>query len=157
MISGKFPVWRSMLYVPVNVDRFVEKAPTSGADAIILDLEDAVTMEEKANARLLVQAAAAQVGKNGSDVLVRINHPWSLAVHDIAACVGRDVDALLLPKVDSPGAVQTIADLCAEQEQAKGMPIGSTRFFLRIESTLGFVRLHEIVNESVHLAPERGA
>ena len=43
----RMPVWRSMLFVPVNVDRFVDKAHTRGADAIILDLEDAVPVSEK--------------------------------------------------------------------------------------------------------------
>ena len=52
------PVWRSLLYVPVNVDRYVDKAHTRGADGVILDLEDSVPPAEKAQARTLIDAAA---------------------------------------------------------------------------------------------------
>ncbi len=47
------PVWRSMLYVPANVERFVDKAHARGADAIIVDLEDSVLPAEKAADRKL--------------------------------------------------------------------------------------------------------
>lgn len=57
----ELPVWRSLLYVPANVPRFIEKAHTRGADAIMLDLEDSVPVSEKAAAREAVTAAAAQV------------------------------------------------------------------------------------------------
>ena len=55
-MSGALPTWRSLLYVPATQPRFVEKAHTRGADAIILDLEDAVAPAEKDRAR----AALAQ-------------------------------------------------------------------------------------------------
>ena len=47
----ELPVWRSLLFVPVNVDRFVKKAHTRGADAIQLDLEDSIPPSEKDSAR----------------------------------------------------------------------------------------------------------
>jgi citrate lyase subunit beta/citryl-CoA lyase len=55
------PVWRSLLYVPVNIEKFVDKAHTRGADVLQLDLEDAVPHSEKAGARKLVEKNAARV------------------------------------------------------------------------------------------------
>ncbi len=83
----ELPVWRSLLYVPVNVDRFVDKAHARGADAIQLDLEDSVPTSEKEAARRMVPAAAAKVGRAGADVLVRINRPWRLALKDLEVSV----------------------------------------------------------------------
>ena len=56
----ELPVWRSLMYVPVNVDKYVDKAHTRGADVIQLDIEDSVPPAEKAKARTLVEAAAKQ-------------------------------------------------------------------------------------------------
>ena len=52
----ELPVWRSLMYVPVNVDKYVDKAHTRGADVIQLDIEDSVPPAEKAKARTLVEA-----------------------------------------------------------------------------------------------------
>ena len=56
--NRRLPVWRSMMFVPVNVDKFVDSAHTRGADVIILDLEDSILPKDKERARTLVAAAA---------------------------------------------------------------------------------------------------
>ena len=66
-MKPELPVWRSLLYVPVNVEKFVEKAHTRGADVIQLDLEDAVPPAEKEKARALVEKNAARVRRGGAD------------------------------------------------------------------------------------------
>src|SRR3954451_774660 len=98
----ELPVWRSLLYVPVNVEKYVEKAHTRGADCIQLDLEDSVPPAEKDHARTLVAPAAARVRRGGADVIVRINRPLAMTVRDIEACVGPDVDGLVITKIDGP-------------------------------------------------------
>src|SRR5690606_23467456 len=100
------PLWRSILFVPANAPRFVEKAHERGADAIIIDLEDAVAPAEKANARALVPEVAAKVGRAGAGVLVRINRPWRLAVRDLEAAVSPAVAAIALPKTEDAGHVR---------------------------------------------------
>lgn len=136
--------WRSLLYVPVTSERFVEKAHTRGADAIILDLEDAVAPSEKERARELVASAAASVGQAGADVLVRINRPWRLAVRDLEAAIGPDVDGLFLPKVDSAAHVRALAEVAAEVESERGLPVGQTLFVPRIEGPAGLLNAAEI-------------
>ena len=80
-------VRRSALILPVNVQRFVERAYTRGADAIVLDLEDSVPPQAKPAARELVQPSLALAGKGGADVLVRINKAFELAVADLDAAI----------------------------------------------------------------------
>jgi citrate lyase subunit beta/citryl-CoA lyase len=133
------PRWRSLLYVPVTSERFVAKAHERGADAIILELEDAVAPSEKERARGLVADAAARVGKGGADVLVRVNRPWRLAVRDLEAAIGPDVRALVLPKVDHAEHVLALAEIAASVEEERGLPVGHTQFFPRIEGPKGLL------------------
>ncbi|MBT5810887.1 MAG: CoA ester lyase, partial [Rhodospirillaceae bacterium] len=138
------PVWRSLLYVPVNVDRYVDKAHERGADGIILDLEDSVTPAEKATARTLIGAAAEKVSRNGADVLVRINRPLELAVRDIEAAVMPGVMALKLPKIQSAEHVQLIAELVTECEVRQGMEVGSTWLLPMVETADAFFQIDKI-------------
>ncbi|MER8801181.1 aldolase/citrate lyase family protein, partial [Mesorhizobium sp. M0998] len=93
--------WRSLLFVPANNVRFTQKACTSHADAIILDLEDAVLAGKKAEARSAVQGVAAGLCTGTRDILVRINRPLSLAVRDIEAAVCEHVKAIVVAKAAS--------------------------------------------------------
>jgi citrate lyase subunit beta / citryl-CoA lyase len=138
--------WRSLLYVPVISERFVAGAHKRGADAIILELEDAVAPSEKERARGLVADAATSVGKGGADVLVRINRPWRLAVRDIEASVGSRVHGLVLPKVDSAPHVVAVAEVVAQVEADRGLEPGSTVLFPRIESPKGLQNVAEIAD-----------
>jgi citrate lyase subunit beta/citryl-CoA lyase len=140
------PLWRSVLYVPVTAERFVEKAHLRGADAVALELEDGVAPAEKERARGLVADSAPIVGRSGADVLVRINRPWRLAVRDIEASVGKDVRGLVLPKVDSAEHVRAIADVVEEVERDRGLAVGHTVFFLRIESPEAVLHAAEIAD-----------
>ncbi len=146
------PCWRSMLYVPVNVDRFVDKAHTRGADAIILDLEDSIAPSAKEEARTLVPAAAEKVRRGGADVVVRINRPWRLAVRDIEASVGPLVDALALPKLSGADHVRLIDEVVTEMEEAQGLPLGHTRFVAMIETADAYLRMQEIATASPRIA-----
>lgn len=141
---SELPVWRSMLYVPVIVPRFVAGAADRGADAIILDLEDSVPLAEKARARELVPQSVAEVGRRGADVLVRVNRPWRLLVRDLEACAIAGVRALALPKVDSPEQVAAVADIVDELEVERGLPRGGIRFVPMIETAAAVFRVQAI-------------
>ena len=135
------PRWRSLLYVPVVSERFVAKAHERGADAVILELEDAVAPSEKDRARTLIPEAAARVGRGGADVLVRINRPWRLAVRDVEAAVGPDVRGLVLPKVDSAEHVLALAEIAGSVEEERGLPVGHTVLFPRVEAPKGLLNV----------------
>ncbi|MGH8642408.1 MAG: HpcH/HpaI aldolase/citrate lyase family protein [Burkholderiales bacterium] len=142
------PVWRSLLYVPVNVEKFIEKAHTRGADVIQLDLEDAVPPAEKEKARTLVEKNAARVRKGGADVVVRINQPLSLAVRDLEHSVLPDVDGIAVSKTDSASHVRLLDQLVSELEAKRGMRPGHTKFIVMIETADAFTRIDEIPRAS---------
>ena len=146
--ARELPVWRSLMYVPVNVDKYVDKAHTRGADVIQLDVEDSVPPAEKAKARKLVEAAAKKVRRAGADVVVRINRPLSLAVRDLEHSICPDVDAIACTKVDSASHVRLLDELVTELEEKRGMPAGHTRFIAMVETADAFFRIHEIVRAS---------
>jgi len=138
------PIWRSMMFVPVNVPKFVEGAHARGADAIILDLEDSILPKDKEHARTLVAEAAAKVSRSGADVLVRINRPWRLCVRDLEAVVDARIDAIMLPKTESAQHVQMVAEVLDEIEAERGLANGHTRIVAMIETVTAFFRVQEI-------------
>ena len=99
---------RSVLFMPGSNARALEKARTLPADALILDLEDAVAPEAKAAARAQVLAAVRAGGYGPREVVVRVNAPGTpWAADDLAAVAHAPVDAVLLPKVESAETVTT--------------------------------------------------
>jgi citrate lyase subunit beta / citryl-CoA lyase len=142
------PDWRSILYVPAHVPRFVEAAHRRGADAVQLDLEDSVPGAQKEAARAGVAAAARTVGQSGKDVLVRINRPLGLAVRDVEAAVGPSVRGISITKVDGPSHVRLLDELVSECERRADVPHGHTCFVLLIETAAGYESMAEIVRAS---------
>jgi citrate lyase subunit beta/citryl-CoA lyase len=147
MTTRPTPNWRSLMFVPVLAERFIAKAHTRGADALILDLEDSIIPSKKAEARAAIAAAVPRVSQNGADVVVRINRPLELAVPDIEAAVMPGVSALMLPKVMGPEHVRLLAELVTERETQLGMEIGHTRFLVLIETTAALPHLFAIAAE----------
>ena len=142
--SNALPLWRSMLFIPANVQIFIDSAPRRGADAYILDLEDSVPLAQKANARGRIREAAATIGVCGSDILVRINRPWRLAIQDIEASVDANVGALMVPKAADVGHIRAIAEILDELEDESGLPNGHTRLVAMIETTEAYFHAEEI-------------
>lgn len=130
-------VRRSVLILPVNVPKFVEKAYTRGADAIELDLEDSVPLTEKAAARGLVRDALRVAAKGGADVLVRINKPTALAEQDLAASVWPELTAIHVPKAESAREIQVLDRLIGDLEAHRGLPDGSVQLSIAVETALG--------------------
>jgi len=142
------PVWRSLLYVPVNVEKYVQAAHTRGADVIQLDLEDSIPAAEKERARTLVEATAARVRRGGADVVVRINQPLSLAVRDVEYSVSPDVDGIAITKADSASHVKLLDQLVTDLEGKRRMRAGHTKFIVMIETADAFTRIDEIPRAS---------
>lgn len=147
-MNRELPVWRSLMYCPVNVEKYVDKAHTRGADVIQLDLEDSVPLAEKANARKRVEKAAARVRRGGADVVVRFNQPLSLAVRDLEHSICPDVDALACTKLAGPAHVQLLDELVTELEEKRGMKVGHTKFIAMIETADAFFQIRDIVRAS---------
>ena len=146
------PVWRSLLYVPANVPRFIEGAHKRGADAIILDLEDSVPLAERPAARRDLAATAENVARRGADVVVRINRPFRETMRDLEAAISPRVAALAVTKVDSADHVRLIAEVVGELEAERGMAVGTTQFIVMIETADAWFRMPEIAKASPRIA-----
>ena len=151
-MKPNLPVWRSLLYVPANVERFVDKAHTRGADCIQLDLEDSVPASEKDAARRAVQGAAARVRRGGADVVVRVNSPMDVTEKDLDASICPDVDGIAITKTESADHVRRIAEYIARLELEQGIPTGHTRLIAMIESPAAFFEMPAIAAASPRLA-----
>ena len=151
-MKPNLPVWRSLLYVPVNAERFVDKAHTRGADCIQLDLEDSVPASEKQHARTLVQNAAARARRGGADIVVRINSPMEMTLKDLDASVCQDVDGIAVTKVESAAHIREIDDAISGLEMTRGLGQGHTRLIAMIESPAAFFQMPAIAAASPRLA-----
>lgn len=147
----ELPVWRSLLYVPVNVEKYVDKAHTCGADAVQLDLEDSVPLAEKDVARTLVEKAAARVSRDGADVVVRINRPLRMAVRDLEAAVCPGVHGIAVTKVEGPDHIRLLDELVSELEQKRGLPQGYTKFIAMIETPASYFNMPAIATSADRL------
>lgn len=99
---------RSLLYVPASSERFVAKAAERGADAIVLDLEDAVAPTEKVAARNNLTQTVLAVGRNGAVVFVRINSEPERQRADAEAAVKAGAFGILVTKARDPNALREI-------------------------------------------------
>jgi len=128
---------RSVLYMPGSNARALEKARSLPADALILDLEDAVAPAAKETARIQVCAAVKAGGYGGREVVIRINGPdtpWGQADLEAAAAAGPD--AVLVPKVGSGEDIARATDSLA----AAGAPAG-TQLWAMIETPLAILNI----------------
>jgi citrate lyase subunit beta/citryl-CoA lyase len=150
---------RSTLILPVNIPRFVEKAYLRGADAIMLDLEDAVPPQEKENARKEVKDALILAGRGGAEVFVRVNKDPALLREDLMASIYPGLDGITLPKTESAEEVQDLEAHVAKLEREHGLNRGQIELALLIESPRGLLNLEKIARSngrvrSISLGPE---
>ncbi len=143
---------RIALFAPGSKDRVMSKALESGADAVILDLEDSVPIAAKAEARLLVAKVIADVaGRNtaGPAIFVRTNGAATgLLADDLAAVVRPGLDAVLIPKAESVAEMRAVAADLDRLEAAAGMKAGSVEIILQIESALGVYHCFDLIQAS---------
>ena len=139
---------RSSLILPVNQPRFVDRAYTRNADAIVLDLEDSVSAPEKGNARKLVKDSLAVAGRGGAEVSVRVNNEPGLLDEDIDAAVHPGLDNLNIPKAESADQIREIAARVDRLERERGIAAGHVRFSLAVETPVGLLATREIAISS---------
>ena len=146
---------RSLLYAPGNEPRKVGKVGTFGADAVILDLEDAVAADEKVAARAAVREAVPSVKAAAGRVYIRINPIGRKAdfsvdtgIRDIEAVVCAELDGLVVPKVGSGDELVEIDGILGQREEMLGMSSGSIEIVPIIETALGLWNGYEIACSS---------
>lgn len=140
---------RTALFVPGNRPERVEKALNSGADAVIIDLEDAVSLNRKEETRLLVREAILKY--KGHRIIVRVNSLNSgFLEKDIDEVVVKGLCCIMLPKVETSSDVKEINRLLVDREEKKGLVIGSITVIPLIESAKGVQNVFQIVSEETN-------
>lgn len=144
---------RSMLFIPGANAAMLSTSFVYGADAVMFDLEDAVSLREKDTARLLVHHALQHPLYRDVETVVRINPlstPFGLA--DLEAVVRAGVDMVRLPKTDSKEDIHELEAHVERIERECGREVGSTKLMAAIESALGVVNAVEIARASPRLS-----
>ena len=143
------PVLRSLLFVPGNAPRMLERALGLAPDAFIPDMEDSVPWDEKANAREVVASYIPQLAKTGKPVIPRVNSLDSgLLESDLAAVVGPRVFGVSVGKVDDAAILARVSALIGEAERRAGMADGAVRLVPWIESASAIVNAYDICRAS---------
>jgi len=143
-------VLRSLLFVPGNNYRAIMKTPAINCDAVIFDLEDAVSIEDKETARIFVKDAIEKLkfSKNKMKI-VRVNS-WDTGFCelDLNDVVRNGLDAVMLPKSESKDDILRLDSYLTELEETRGLEAGSIKIMPLIESHIGVLNAYEIAGAS---------
>ena len=143
-------MWRSLLFIPVLEERFIAKAASRGADAVVLDLEASVDPSRKDEARAALPDVVARLAPE-IDVTVRINSVWAPAFRDLEACVIRGVSAVHLPLCESPDQIRAVCGMIGELEAERGLEPGKIGVVALLETAGAVLRASEIAQASERL------
>jgi citrate lyase subunit beta / citryl-CoA lyase len=145
---------RTLLFVPGNKDRLLEKAPSAGADALLYDLEDSVPAAERNVAREKVRERL--LGPSDAPRYVRVNGlvdagPKELEA-DLAAIVVKGLAGIVLPKAQSRDDVLFAAGVLDRMEKTVGLDAATVEILPMLESAQGVMRTYEIASASPRVA-----
>lgn len=155
-MTGPLPAPRSALVVPAVAGDRLDRAPSRGADQVVLDLEDAVAEERKPQARRDAAGVLADPGWTAARVAVRVNgwdsaHTFRDVVEVLTAAPGR-VELLVLPKAETAAHVVALDLLVTQVERELGPRAGRVRLAALVESAAGLVALDALAAASDRLS-----
>ena len=128
---------RTMMFVPASNPAMLRDANLYGADSIMFDLEDSVSLKEKDSARFLLYQAVKTFDFGDTETIVRINDLAAGGRDDIEAMVRAGIDCIRLPKTETAQDVTDVDEVITEVEEQIGRPVGSTKMFCAIEGPIG--------------------
>lgn len=139
---------RTMLFMPGNNPSMLQSAGILGADSIILDLEDAVSITEKDAARILVRNAIKSIDFYDTEVVVRINPLSSgFGIEDVTEIGRVKPDALMVTKATEED-VRRVCEILTKVEMEEGFEAGSIKLFPLIETAYGLETIHSVIKAS---------
>lgn len=138
-------LFRSLIFVPGNNQRFLEKAKNLQADIVCFDLEDSVPDNEKINARKLIKSALKSRKSYISSIFVRTNSPSSGKIpSDLKEIIQHGIDGIVIPKVNNIQEIKEIEKILLKLEKTRKLkPI---QIIPSIESTEGVVNAYSIAS-----------
>ncbi|MFD2391742.1 citrate (pro-3S)-lyase subunit beta [Enterococcus gallinarum] len=142
---------RTMMFVPGANAAMLRDAPLYGADSIMFDLEDAVSLKEKDSARTLVHFALKTFDYSNVETVVRINSLEAGGAQDVEAMVLAGVEVIRLPKTETAQDILDVDAVIASVEKDNQIPVGTTKMMAAIESAEGVLNAREIAKASERL------
>lgn len=142
---------RTMMFVPGANAAMLRDAPLYGADSIMFDLEDAVSLKEKDSARVLVHFALKTFDFSQVETVVRINSLDTDGAADVEAMVLAGADVIRLPKTETAQDIVDVDEVITNVEAVNGIPVGTTKMMAAIESAEGVLNAREIAKASTRL------
>jgi citrate lyase beta subunit len=148
------PFWRTLLFMPGDDMKKIAKGAALDVDAVIMDLEDGVALNQKSIARQTVHDALLDKSLDfgNSSRFVRINPPRKgMQAADIVETIAGIPDAYVIPKVETAREIQNISHTLIERELYMGLPPESIKLLAIIETARGVVNLKEIAQADSRL------
>lgn len=142
---------RTMMFVPGANPAMLRDAPLYGADSIMFDLEDAVSLKEKDTARMLVHQALKTIDYSSVETVVRINALDAGGDQDVEAVVVAGVNVVRLPKTERAEDITEVAAVITAVEEKYGIEVGTTKMMAAVESAEGVMNAREIALASDRL------
>ena len=142
---------RTMMFVPGANAAMLRDAPLYGADSIMFDLEDAVSLKEKDSARTLVHFALKTFDYSNVETVVRINSLEAGGAQDVEAMVLAGVEVIRLPKTETAQDILVVDAVITSVEKDNQIPVGTTKMMAAIESAEGVLNAREIAKASERL------
>jgi len=140
---------RTMLYIPGNNPAMLQQGGVYGADGILLDLEDAVALNQKDAARILVSHMLKHIDYDTCEVTVRVNHiDTPFGEEDLHAIVPLQPHALRIPKVETTEELQRILDIVHKIEEEHDLPHDQMKLHVMIETALGVENVYKLARFS---------
>jgi len=140
---------RSLLYVPGNMPGMLQNIPVFEADGVMIDLEDAVPLQEKDAARLLTRNFLRAYRQRNKEMFVRINPlDTPYGYEDLREVLPALPDGIRLPKAETPELVEKLDTLLTEQEERLHLEIGHFKIIPSIESAQGVLNCVETARAS---------
>jgi citrate lyase subunit beta/citryl-CoA lyase len=138
-------LYRTMLFIPAQKERWIAKAGSLGADAIILDLEDALPDDLKTPTRAGIGTPIDAVARAGVPCFVRTNALGTgMLLDDLAAVARPSLSGVVLSKVETPEEIRLVDAVLSDHERRQGMPDRQIRLVIIAETALGIHRAYDI-------------
>ncbi|HES8676570.1 TPA: citrate (pro-3S)-lyase subunit beta [Streptococcus pyogenes] len=142
---------RTMMFVPGANAAMLRDAPLFGADSVMFDLEDSVSLKEKDTSRALVHFALKTFDYSSVETVVRVNGLDSCGALDIEAVVLAGVNVIRLPKTETAQDIVDVEAVIERVERENGIEVGHTRMMAAIESAEGVLNARDISKASKRL------
>ncbi|SHJ32478.1 citrate (pro-3S)-lyase subunit beta [Lutispora thermophila] len=142
---------RTMMFVPASNPGMLRDAILYGADSIMFDLEDSISLREKDTSRFLLYQALKTFDYSSTETVVRINSLDAGGVEDIHAMVRAGIDCIRLPKTTCAQDVLDAESVILEAEKKCGREVGSTKMLAAIEDPMGVLNALSIAQSSKRL------